>query len=178
MYQIHSLLTVNNCRLTVEQNQYDLCTKEATLHQLDHQCLHEGTIACKKKGEAQGNAGSDGLGVTVDNSFFNIFHFVHNLSCKYIVGNQAVPKHAVSAVLGTRFSAAPHAAAISAEPRFLAVFLSKNSKKLHCPGVEPTTIFMQYVRFCQNWSIFVIPSQLFKLPTICGSCLFQNESFD
>ncbi|CAL6034933.1 Hypothetical_protein [Hexamita inflata] len=110
--------------------------------------------------------------------FISSFAGFRNIGLVQVQFKQAVPKHAVSAVLGTRFSAAPHAAAISAEPRFLAVFLSKNSKKLHCPGVEPTTISMQYVRFCQNWSIFVIPSQLFKLPTICGSCLFQNESFD
>ncbi|CAL6083592.1 Hypothetical_protein [Hexamita inflata] len=56
--------------------------------------------------------------------------------------NQAVPKHAVSAVLGTRFSAASHAAAISAEPRFLAVFswvFLVLAEKLHIPGVEPET---------------------------------------
>ncbi|CAL6079622.1 Hypothetical_protein [Hexamita inflata] len=59
---------------------------------------------------------------------------------------QAVPKHAVSAVLGTRFSAAPHAAAVSAEPRFLAVFswvFLVLAEKLHLPGFEPETKRMQ-----------------------------------
>ncbi|CAL6095044.1 Hypothetical_protein [Hexamita inflata] len=61
---------------------------------------------------------------------------------------QAVPKHAVSAVLGTRFSAAPHAAAVSAEPRFLAVFswvFLVLAEKLHIPGFEPETKRMQHL---------------------------------
>ncbi|CAL6063022.1 Hypothetical_protein [Hexamita inflata] len=61
---------------------------------------------------------------------------------------QAVPKHAVSAVLGARFSAAPHAAAVSAEPRFLAVFswvFLVLAEKLHIPGIEPETKRMQHL---------------------------------
>ncbi|CAL6034305.1 Hypothetical_protein [Hexamita inflata] len=45
----------------------------------------------------------------------------------------------------TRFSAAPHAAAVSAEPRFLAVFSWVLAEKLHIPGFEPETKRMQHL---------------------------------
>ncbi|CAL6075447.1 Hypothetical_protein [Hexamita inflata] len=78
---------------------------------------------------------------------------VHNIQCNIqciytFNDNQAVPKHAVSAVLGTRFSAAPHAAAVSAESRFLAVFswvFLVLAEKLHIPGFEPETKRMQHL---------------------------------
>ncbi|CAL6074239.1 Hypothetical_protein [Hexamita inflata] len=79
-------------------------------------------------------------------TFYDYFTFQQQL-------HQAVPKHAVSVVLGTRFSAAPHAAAISAEPRVLAVlswvFLVL-AEKLHIPGVEPETKRMQHLNTTNN----------------------------